>query len=77
MKNKNYTSCKNTKLISEAMKLTDTMLSISEHGAESCDDDSCRLIFGVIRDCGYRIRKTVEEEQLEALTDCCNTQLPQ
>lgn len=69
-------SCNNSKLILEAMELADKMLSISEHGIESCEDDACRLVFGVIRDCGYKIRRTVEEEQFEALFECNNSHLP-
>ena len=72
---RNTVNCKNTELILEAMNLADKMLSISELGAESCDNDSCRLIFGVIRDCGYKIRRAVEEEQLEELFECDNSKL--
>jgi hypothetical protein len=46
-----------------AVRLSDEMLRIAEKGFLTCEDDSCILVYGIIRDCGYRIRKTVEREQ--------------
>jgi hypothetical protein len=57
------TKCKNTKLIVDAMKLADKMLVMAQNGVTECEDDSCMLIYGIIRDCGYKIRRTVEQEQ--------------
>ena len=58
-----YPDCYNKKFIAEAIKLAEEMLRMAEKGILSCKDDSCLLLYGVIRDCGYKIRKTVEEEQ--------------
>ena len=57
------TKCKNTKLLVDAMKLADKMLVMAQNGVTECEDDSCMLIYGIIRDCGYKIRRTVEQEQ--------------
>ena len=57
------TKCKNTNLIVDAMKLADKMLVMAQNGVTECEDDSCMLIYGIIRDCGYKIRRTVEQEQ--------------
>ncbi len=58
------TNGKNTKLIVDAMKLADKMLVMAQNGVTECgEDDSCMLIYGIIRDCGYKIRRTVEQEQ--------------
>jgi hypothetical protein len=63
MDNRSNTKCKNTKLIVDAMRLADKMLVMAQNGVPECDDDSCMMIYGIIRDCGYKIRKTVEQEQ--------------
>jgi len=55
--------CKNTKLLVDAMKLADKMLVMAQNGVPECEDESCMMIYGIIRDCGYKIRKTVEQEQ--------------
>jgi hypothetical protein len=67
------TGCKNKQLILEAITLTKKMLSMSEQGIMGCENDACRLIFGVIRDCGYKIRRAVDDEQLEELFECNNS----
>jgi hypothetical protein len=59
-----YPDCSNKKFITDAIKLAEEMLRMAENGILSCEDDSCLLLYGVIRDCGYKIRKTVEEEQV-------------
>ena len=68
MESKINTSCQNKKLIIEAMKLAEKMLMMSDHGTVTCEDDSCLLIYGVIRDCGYKIRRTIEEEQFSEIS---------
>jgi hypothetical protein len=43
--------------------LADEMLRIAEKSFRNCEDDGCMRVFGIIRDCGYKIRKTVEREE--------------
>ncbi len=38
------------------------MLAIADEGDRDRDDDSCGIIYGVLRDCAYRIRKLAEAE---------------
>ena len=63
MNSPNNTKCRNMGLVREAMKLADEMLVMAQKGITHCEDDSCMLIYGTIRDCGYKIRRTVEHEQ--------------
>lgn len=70
MESNDNTNCKNLELVEEAMKLADKMLVMADHGVEACQDDGCLLIFGVIRDCGYKIRRTVEYEKQHEITAC-------
>lgn len=62
-----YPNCTNEKFIIDAIKLAETMLKVAEKGILTCENDSCLLLYGVIRDCGYKIRRTVEQEQTYCL----------
>ena len=62
-----YTQFANAKFILEAMNLADKLLRTAEEGILTCKDDSCLALYGVIRDCGYKIRRTVEQERDQTL----------
>jgi hypothetical protein len=53
--------------IMDAIKLAEKMLKVAANGILTCEDDSCLLLYGVIRDCGYKIRRTVEQERVYTL----------
>jgi hypothetical protein len=40
---------------------------LADHGEADCDDDSCAVLYGVIRDCAYKIRGRAEHERREHL----------
>ena len=60
-------NCANEKALKEAMKLAEKMLKLADKGMFTCIDDSCMMVYGIIRDCGYKIRRTVEQEKICAL----------
>ena len=62
-----YPNCNNMNFIMDAIKLAEKMLKVAENGILTCEDDSCLLLYGVIRDCGYKIRRTVEQERVYTL----------
>lgn len=64
MDQRSDTKCKNNMLFLDAMKLAEKMLVMVKNGVPECEDDSCLMIYGIIRDCGYKIRRTVEQELL-------------
>jgi len=49
--------------IVEALRLTREMLGLAELGEGSAADDGCRILFGEIRDCAYKIRAHAERER--------------
>ena len=51
------------KAIADARELSEKMLRIAEKGIVACTDDACLQVYGIIRDCGYKIRRIVEQEQ--------------
>ena len=48
--------------IRRAMRLASEMRGVADAGEIRCDDDSCAVLFGVIRDCAYTIRNRAELE---------------
>ena len=68
MDQRSDTNCKNTKLILDAMELADKMLVMVNNGVPECEDDSCLMIYAIIRDCGYKIRRTVKQELFTDIT---------
>lgn len=62
-----YANCANKEAIAEAKKLAEELLKVAEKGVPACTDDCCLFLYGIIRDCGYKIRRAVELEQLSIL----------
>jgi hypothetical protein len=48
--------------LEEAFALSRAMLDLAERGVAGCDDDGCLVVYGIVRDCAYRIRRVVESE---------------
>ncbi len=51
------------KTIFETIELTKTMLSLSDKGDEVREDDGCGILYGVLRDSAYKIKKLAEAEK--------------
>ena len=49
--------------LEETISLTDTMLALSEKGDMAREDDGCGILYGVLRDSAYKIRKLAEAEK--------------
>jgi len=50
-------------IIKETLSLTDLMLSISDKGDLVREDDGCGILYGILRDAAYKIRKIAEAEK--------------
>ena len=46
----------------KTIRLTREMLALADEGDRDRGDDSCGIVYGVLRDCAYRLRKLAEEE---------------
>jgi hypothetical protein len=51
------------KHIKEALDLVRRLIILADEGEQHSDDDGCRLLYGVIRDCAYKIRNEAEREK--------------
>ena len=44
------------------MRLTQEMLALADEGDRDRDDPSCAILYGILRDAAYKIRKLTQEE---------------
>ena len=49
--------------IRKVIKLSREMLILADEGQCAAEDDGCRLLFGIIQDCAYKIRLEAEREE--------------
>jgi len=49
--------------IRKTIKLTTEMIEISEKGDADREDAGCGILYGVLRDSAYKIRKMAEDEK--------------
>lgn len=49
--------------IRSVLSVADRMITISERGLLSCQDDGCLLLNGMVRECAYRLRDAAERER--------------
>jgi hypothetical protein len=49
--------------IKKAIALADDMLNLSDEGDSVREDSSCGVLYGVIRDSAYRIKRMAEDER--------------
>lgn len=49
--------------IKKVIQLSREMLILADQGQEAAEDDGCRLLFGIVQDCAYKIRMEAEREQ--------------
>ena len=48
--------------LQESLELSGRMLDLAERGVEGCQDDGCLTVYGIMRDCAYRIQRSAEKE---------------
>ena len=48
--------------LKEALKLTRELIILADDGERDSEDDGCILLYGIIRDCAYRIKQDAESE---------------
>jgi hypothetical protein len=51
-----------TKNLERLVELTREMLVLADEGDRDRNDAHCGIIYGILRDCAYRLRKMAEEE---------------
>lgn len=49
--------------IKKTLQLSRDMIILADLGLASAKDDGCRLLYGVVQDCAYKIRMEAERER--------------
>jgi hypothetical protein len=49
--------------LQDSLRLARELIALADEGEAASEDDGCRILYGVMRDCGYRLRREVEREQ--------------
>ncbi|MBC2716088.1 MAG: hypothetical protein HF978_12345 [Desulfobacteraceae bacterium] len=49
--------------IRKTLKLVEKMIELANSGDEDRDDVGCGILYGILRDSAYRIKKIAEEEK--------------
>ncbi|MBA7480053.1 hypothetical protein ES707_15498 [subsurface metagenome] len=49
--------------IVKALKIAEALMDTANKGEATSGDDACRILFGVIRDCAYKILKQAEQQR--------------
>lgn len=49
--------------INKALELADRLLELGAKGDEEREDEGCGVLYGIIRDAGYRVRELAEKEK--------------
>jgi hypothetical protein len=49
--------------ILQALELARRLTILADQGEGAAEDDSCVVLYGVVRDCAYRIRRLAERER--------------
>jgi hypothetical protein len=55
---KSYNEC-----IKRVLELSREMIILADEGQAAAQDDGCRLLYGVLQDCAYKLRKKAEQEK--------------
>ena len=48
--------------IQEAFDLCRQLITLADEGEADCEDNGCVALYGLIRDCAYRMRREAERE---------------
>jgi hypothetical protein len=51
------------KNIQETLLLADQMINLANKGDQNREDAGCGIMYGILRDCAYKIKKVAEEEK--------------
>ncbi len=49
--------------IKRALKISKELMVLADEGDACTEDDGCIVLFGVVRDCAYKIRGEAERER--------------
>lgn len=48
--------------IEETLRLSHELMALSEAGEAEAQDDGCRILYGIVRDCAHKMRSVAQRE---------------
>ena len=49
--------------VRQALDYARELIILADEGEAQCNDDGCAVLYGVVRDCAYKIRAEAEREK--------------
>jgi hypothetical protein len=49
-------------IITQVSESAKELVTLADEGDAHCQDDECRVLFGVVRDCAYKILTEIQRE---------------
>ena len=49
--------------IHSALEIAENLINASIQSEESCENETCFLVYSILKDCGYQVKKIIEAEQ--------------
>ena len=49
--------------ITKTLKLVDEMINLADQGDADREDNGCGILFGILRDSAYKLKKLAEDEK--------------
>ena len=56
-------TCSYEKYVKKALDLSKELIILADQGELKCSDNSPCVLFGILRDCAYKIRARAEDEK--------------
>ena len=57
------TTSKANQHIKKVLELARQLIIVADQGELDCEDDGCYVLYGIIRDCAYKIKNQAEHER--------------
>ena len=54
--------------LKKTLDLTDEMIKLADQAETACSDNGCAVVYGILRDSAYRVRKEAQRERENHLT---------
>jgi hypothetical protein len=69
------------KNIQQTLQLTDTMIDLANKGDADREDTGCGILYGIMRDSAYKLKKIAEEEKQKHIAkgwwkESCDAKVP-
>lgn len=57
--------------LKQAIRLAERMIRLADKGDNDREDTGCGILYGMLRDSGYKLKRLAEEEKLKHIAKGC------